>query len=151
WRRRGRGSRGVRVGRRRRRRVGGRAGVAGVVPGPAGRGAAGADRQRHQHGVAGPVQRQRGRLLPGRAGRPAGGGAGAALLLSPPARLFEQLVPLLIGGASLVLLLQPGISRLTGGRLDERSPALLAGVFAVGIYGGYLRGGGRGGVAAPLG
>jgi uncharacterized membrane protein YfcA len=67
-----------------------------------------------------------------------GGAAGAALLLSTPARLFEQLVPLLIGGASLVLLLQPGISRLTGGTLDERSPALLAGVFAVGIYGGYF-------------
>jgi uncharacterized membrane protein YfcA len=67
-----------------------------------------------------------------------GGAAGAALLLSTPARVFEQLVPLLIGGASLVLLLQPGITRLTGGVVDERSPALLAGVFAVGVYGGYF-------------
>ena len=44
-----------------------------------------------------------------------GGAAGAALLLSTPARVFEQLVPLLIGGASLVLLLQPAITRRTGG------------------------------------
>jgi uncharacterized membrane protein YfcA len=67
-----------------------------------------------------------------------GGVAGAALLLSTPAPVFEQLVPLLIGGASLVLLLQPGITQLTGGMVSERSPALLAGVFAVGVYGGYF-------------
>ena len=67
-----------------------------------------------------------------------GGAAGAALLLSTPERVFESLVPLLIGGAALVLLLQPGIRRLARGRLDERSPALLAGVFAVGMYGGYF-------------
>jgi uncharacterized protein len=67
-----------------------------------------------------------------------GGAAGAALLLSTPARVFEQLVPLLIGAASLVLLLQPAITRRTGGVVDERSPALLAGVFAVGVYGGYF-------------
>jgi uncharacterized membrane protein YfcA len=67
-----------------------------------------------------------------------GGAAGAALLLSTPAPVFEQLVPLLIGGASLVLLLQPAITRLTGGVVDERSPAVAAGVFAVGVYGGYF-------------
>jgi uncharacterized membrane protein YfcA len=67
-----------------------------------------------------------------------GGATGAALLLSTPADVFELLVPLLIGGASLVLLLQPGITRLAGGVVDERSPALLAGVFAVGVYGGYF-------------
>jgi uncharacterized protein len=67
-----------------------------------------------------------------------GGATGAALLLSTPAEVFELLVPLLIGGASLVLLLQPQITRLTGGMVDEGSPALLAGVFAVGVYGGYF-------------
>ena len=67
-----------------------------------------------------------------------GGAAGAALLLSTPERVFEFLVPVLIGGASLVLLLQPAITRLAGGLVDERSPALLAGVFAVGVYGGYF-------------
>ena len=86
------------------------------------------------------------RELAGQAGRlrrlaavtAVGGAAGAALLLSTPERVFEFLVPVLIGGASLVLLLQPGIRRLTGGLVDERSPALLAGVFAVGMYGGYF-------------
>jgi uncharacterized protein len=67
-----------------------------------------------------------------------GGAAGAVLLLSTPEDVFELLVPLLIGGASLVLLLQPAINRLTGGMVDERSPALLAGVFGVGVYGGYF-------------
>jgi uncharacterized protein len=68
----------------------------------------------------------------------AGGVAGAALLLSTPAEVFELLVPVLIGGASLVLLLQPGITRLAGGLVDERSPALLAAVFGVGVYAGYF-------------
>lgn len=67
-----------------------------------------------------------------------GGASGAALLLSTPAEVFELLVPLLIGGASLVLLLQPGINRLAGGMVDERGLALLAGVFAVGVYAGYF-------------
>jgi uncharacterized protein len=67
-----------------------------------------------------------------------GGGTGAALLLSTPAEVFELLVPLLIGGASLVLLLQPAITRLAGGLVSERSPALLAALFAVGVYAGYF-------------
>jgi uncharacterized membrane protein YfcA len=67
-----------------------------------------------------------------------GGGTGAALLLSTPAEVFELLVPLLIGGASLVLLLQPAITRLVGGLVSERSPALLAALFAVGVYAGYF-------------
>jgi uncharacterized membrane protein YfcA len=96
------------------------------------------------------VHRQRGQLLPAGAGR-AGGAAAAAgrghgggrggrggVAAVDPERVFEFLVPVLIGGASLVLLLQPGIRRLTGGLVDERSPALLAGVFAVGMYGGYF-------------
>jgi uncharacterized membrane protein YfcA len=86
------------------------------------------------------------RELAGQAGRlrrlapitATGGAAGAALLLSTPADVFELLVPVLIGAASLVLLLQPGITRLTGGVVDERSRALAAGVFAVGVYGGYF-------------
>jgi uncharacterized protein len=86
------------------------------------------------------------RELAGQAGRvrrlalvtTVGGATGAALLLSTPAEVFELLVPLLIGGASLVLLLQPGINRLAGGMVDERGPALLAGTFAVGLYAGYF-------------
>jgi uncharacterized membrane protein YfcA len=76
--------------------------------------------------------------LAGQAGRLRRLAMTTALGLSTPAPVFEQLVPLLIGGASLVLLLQPGITRLTGGMVSERSPALLAGVFAVGVYGGYF-------------
>ena len=68
----------------------------------------------------------------------AGGTTGAVLLLSTPAEVFELLVPVLIGGASMVLLVQPGITRLTGGLVDERSPALLAGAFGVGVYAGYF-------------
>jgi uncharacterized protein len=67
-----------------------------------------------------------------------GGAAGAALLLSTPAEVFELLVPVLIGAASLVLLLQPGVTRLTGGVVSERNPLVLLGVFAVGVYGGYF-------------
>jgi uncharacterized protein len=86
------------------------------------------------------------RELAGQAGRlrrltlvtTAGGAVGAALLLSTPAEVFELLVPVLIGGASLVLLLQPAITRRTGGMVDERRPALLAGVFGIGVYAGYF-------------
>jgi uncharacterized membrane protein YfcA len=67
-----------------------------------------------------------------------GGASGAVLLLSTPAEVFELLVPVLIGAASLVLLLQPGVTRLTGGVVSERNPAVLAGVFTVGVYSGYF-------------
>jgi uncharacterized protein len=68
----------------------------------------------------------------------AGGTGGAALLLSTPPEVFEVVVPLLIGGGSLVLLGQPLVLRLTRGGADERGPLLPAGVFAVGVYGGYF-------------
>jgi uncharacterized membrane protein YfcA len=67
----------------------------------------------------------------------AGGAAGAALLLSTPPGLFQAVVPLLIGGASLVLLAQPLVPRLAGA-LGERGPAVGVGVFLVGVYGGYF-------------
>ena len=83
---------------------------------------AGAGRQ----GAAAPAGRDRGRrgqrggvaVDPGRGLRAAGAGADRR--------------------GSLVLLLQPGITRLSGGLVDERSPALLAGVFGVGVYAGYF-------------
>jgi uncharacterized membrane protein YfcA len=67
-----------------------------------------------------------------------GGAAGAALLLSTPEEIFEQLVPVLIGAASLVLLLQPQLVRLAGGPVPEHNPAMLVGVFAIGVYAGYF-------------
>jgi uncharacterized membrane protein YfcA len=75
-----------------------------------------------------------------------GGGAGAALLLLTPASAFEAVVPWLVGGASVVLLAGPRLSRSSraapGGR--EHSPVLNAGVAGVSVYTGYF--GAAGGV-----
>ena len=73
-----------------------------------------------------------------------GGAAGAAVLLATPASTFEVVVPVLIGGASLLLLVQPRF-----GRLDPKSggghPLLWsAALFAVAVYLGYF--GAAGGV-----
>ena len=65
----------------------------------------------------------------------AGGLAGGALLLLTPSDAFELAVPVLIGGASLAVLL-PRPLATTGGRPRTSPP--LAGVFAVGVYGGYF-------------
>ncbi len=67
-----------------------------------------------------------------------GGAVGATVLLLTPASTFTVVVPVLIGAASLVLLLQPRISRLApttdgGIRLGHR----LA-LFAVAVYVGYF-------------
>jgi hypothetical protein len=77
-----------------------------------------------------------------------GGAAGAGLLLVTPPGVFERIVPFLVGGAALVLLLQPRIraaaarraERRTGGRgADDRpGPVVLAGILAVAVYGGYF-------------
>ena len=67
-----------------------------------------------------------------------GGATGAALLLATPAQTFEDVAPVLIGGASLVLLLQSTPqrrARLAGG---EHSKLLLAALFCVAIYVGYF-------------
>src|SRR3984885_10705540 len=70
----------------------------------------------------------------------AGGAAGAAILLLTPASAFTVVVPVLIGGASLVLLVQPRISMLTTpADLDTRGRlALGAALFAVAMYVGYF-------------
>ena len=67
-----------------------------------------------------------------------GGAAGAAVLLLTPAKTFTVVVPVLIGGASLLLLVQPRIRRLapsgdSGNRLIQ-VPTL----FAVAMYVGYF-------------
>ena len=72
-----------------------------------------------------------------------GGGAGAALLLITSSQTFVRVAPVLIGAASLVLLLplrrggEPGRADGPGPR-SERNPWLLAGVFGVAIYVGYF-------------
>jgi uncharacterized membrane protein YfcA len=66
-----------------------------------------------------------------------GGAAGAALLLLTPARAFEAAAPILIGAASVLLLLQP--AREESAPSDrERNPFLIAALFCVAVYVGYF-------------
>jgi uncharacterized membrane protein YfcA len=69
-----------------------------------------------------------------------GGAAGAAVLLATPASTFVAIVPVLIGGASLLLLLQPRIGRLASASEVGGSLRLLKGaaLFAVAMYVGYF-------------
>jgi uncharacterized membrane protein YfcA len=73
-----------------------------------------------------------------------GGAAGAAALLLAPAGSFERVVPVLIGGASLLLLVQPAIPGLTARPGGERSVLLKAAMLVVAAYVGYF--GAAGGV-----
>jgi uncharacterized membrane protein YfcA len=68
----------------------------------------------------------------------AGGAAGAAVLLTTPADTFTMVVPVLIGGASLILLVQPRISTLAPTAGGEHRTAYLAALFAVAMYVGYF-------------
>src|SRR5580692_7378471 len=69
-----------------------------------------------------------------------GAGAGAAVLLLTPASAFTVVVPVLIGGASLVLLVQPRISMLTPPAIPgtRHRLAMGAALFAVAVYVGYF-------------
>ena len=81
-----------------------------------------------------------------------GGALGAALLLVTPPGAFEKIVPVLVGAASAVLLFQPrvraAVLRRAGrpaadGSADRDAnrrcgPLVLAGILAVGVYGGYF-------------
>ena len=67
-----------------------------------------------------------------------GGAAGAALLLATPAGAFESVAPALIGGSSLVLLLQPLIRRPAVSGRGEHSRPLQAAIFCVAVYVGYF-------------
>jgi uncharacterized membrane protein YfcA len=71
----------------------------------------------------------------------AGGVTGSVLLLTLPSSVFRDVVPGLIVFACVLVVLQPRLSALLARR--ERhpvhgGPALLLGVFATGIYGGYF-------------
>ena len=67
-----------------------------------------------------------------------GGAAGAAILLLAPASAFAVVVPVLIGGASVLLIVQPMIRGLAPTPGAENSRARLLGVFAVSVYAGYF-------------
>jgi uncharacterized protein len=69
----------------------------------------------------------------------AGGAGGAGLLLVTPDGLFEKIVPFLVAMASIALLLQPWIKGAVAAASSERTgPAMIAGVVAVSVYGGYF-------------
>jgi uncharacterized membrane protein YfcA len=80
-----------------------------------------------------------------------GGAAGALLLLSTPARLFEVVVPGLIAGASVLMLLGPRLRRAPAAPSGDKPAPPSAGdappggrargylaVAPVGLYGGYF-------------
>ncbi|MGI5130304.1 sulfite exporter TauE/SafE family protein [Pseudonocardia sp. CA-107938] len=67
-----------------------------------------------------------------------GGALGAGLLLVTPPGTFELIVPVLVGGAALVLLLQPWIRPSADPARQASGPAVTAGILAVTIYGGYF-------------
>jgi uncharacterized membrane protein YfcA len=70
-----------------------------------------------------------------------GGIAGAVLLLSLPGSAFEAIVPVLIALALVLVVLQPRLARALAARRPARphgGPALWAGVFGTGVYGGYF-------------
>lgn len=67
---------------------------------------------------------------------------GAVLLLSLPAATFDAVVPVLVGLAVVLVIVQPFLSRRlaarAGGVRTRIGPALLAGIFGAGVYGGYF-------------
>lgn len=71
----------------------------------------------------------------------AGGALGAGLVLLTPQGAFERIVPFLVGGAALVLLFQPWfrpVPEPSTGVQTRPGPVVVAGIFAVAVYGGYF-------------
>lgn len=67
---------------------------------------------------------------------------GAILLLTLPPSAFKRIVPVFIGIALVLVLLQPALSRWVvthrPGPSSSRTPLVLIAVFATGVYGGYF-------------
>jgi uncharacterized membrane protein YfcA len=67
---------------------------------------------------------------------------GAVLLLWLPPGAFDAVVPVLVGVAVVLVVVQPLLARRLAGRRGvgrtRVGPALLAGVFGAGVYGGYF-------------
>jgi hypothetical protein len=70
----------------------------------------------------------------------AGAAAGCVLLLSTPDSAFDAVVPFLVLGASLLLAVQPRVSRLVGEPREGRGRVLYPAVFVAAAYGGYFGG-----------
>ena len=85
---------------------------------------------------------QRGRLIRLGVASCAGSVAGACALLALPPGVFEVVVPALIVVACVLVVVQPRLSAWVAARGRERAdhggPALIAGVFLAGVYGGYF-------------
>jgi uncharacterized protein len=85
---------------------------------------------------------QRSRAIPLAISSTLGGVTGAVLLLVLPASAFKEIVPVFIGIALVLIVLQPYLTRLLGSRRREAhqtaGPAAAVGVFLSGIYGGYF-------------
>ena len=84
---------------------------------------------------------QRARLVRLGAASILGSIVGAALLLSLPHSVFKSVVPALIAVAAVLMAVQPRLRAALESREATRAhggPALMAGVFVTGIYGGYF-------------
>lgn len=85
---------------------------------------------------------QRGRLTRLGMASCAGGLVGAVALLALPASVFGLVVPVLIVLACVLVVIQPRLAAAIAKRGTEHAehggPLLVAGVFLVGVYGGYF-------------
>ncbi|WP_035841666.1 sulfite exporter TauE/SafE family protein [Kitasatospora azatica] len=86
---------------------------------------------------------QRGRLIRLGIASMLGGLLGAMLLTRLPSKAFDAIVPVLILLALVLVVIQPRVARAVAARggattHPDGSPALVAGVFLTGIYGGYF-------------
>jgi uncharacterized membrane protein YfcA len=85
---------------------------------------------------------QRRRAIPLMIASTLGGIAGAVALLVLPASAFKRIVPVFIGIALVLIVVQPYLARALGSRRREphqgASPATVAGVLLSGVYGGYF-------------
>lgn len=92
---------------------------------------------------------QRRRILKLGVGSLVGGLCGATLLLTLPASAFEMIVPVLVGLALVLVIIQPWISRRVQRRRELTSrpvhpdggPLLLMGLTFASVYGGYFAAG----------
>ena len=78
------------------------------------------------------------RLRPLMAAAGLGGLTGGGLLLVTPEGAFEAVVPWLIALASVLVLVAPAPDELAAHTADRAGPLLVAGIFVIGIYGGYF-------------
>jgi uncharacterized membrane protein YfcA len=84
---------------------------------------------------------QRGRLLRLGAASLVGGLTGAVLLLFLPEEAFNTIVPVLIGIACVLVVVQPKLTRWLRRSHDDQTHSsrwLMVGVYGVGVYGGYF-------------